>query len=432
MKAVLIGLGGFGSAWYRRMRGVYKDRIELAVVDTNPDKKAVLNGEDVPFYTSVEEAIECERPDIIINVTPRQSHTAINHLALDHKLPIFCEKPIAANYEDAVAVVERAEREGIPLMIAENYRTYPASRKLKQLLSEGAIGDLLTLDCDFYRQRDKDKRDFEDPASVLEELNVHHFDLLRYWTGREVGKLYAVKRHQMQIVMDMQMGIQATLRCSTSTFGRQTDWTGDWRIEGTKGTILFVDKQITLTTEAGTIHIADFADAAAPGPFDEFLLSLEQGRPAETSGRDYLKNQALAHYARQSLSEGRPVDTSPSWGYGPMIVRNYLKAETHDSVSHHGLGKVRGARLFDGTDFETPIKFLGYSEIPPGASIGYHGHRDDEEIYIVLAGSGQMTVNGETYRVRAGDVLLNKPWWKHGLENDGEAPLKAIIFEVGK
>lgn len=93
---------------------------------------------------------------------------------------------------------------------------------------------------------------------------------------------------------------------------------------------------------------------------------------------------------------------------------------------------VEGARLFGQGDFETPLKFLYYSVLPPGTSIGYHGHREDEEIYIILEGTGLMTINGTETRVVLGDIVVNKPWWKHGLLNDGSEPIRAIVFEVGK
>lgn len=428
MKAVLVGLGGFGSGWYRRLRNLHSD-IQLIVVDVDPGKNEEVNVDRVPFYTSVGEAIEREKPDMLVNVTPRQAHTAINHLAFDHKLPVFCEKPIADNYKDAIAVVERAEREGIPFMIAENYRAFPIVRKLKQLLHDRSIGDVRTIHCDFYRLREKVT---VEPTEVLEELYVHHFDLLRYLTGREVGSIMAVQRHELHLVMDMQAGIQATFRGSTITRGKQTEWSGDWRIEGTAGSLVLEDKHIELTTAEGTVRFDDFSDVDASGPFSEFLASLRENREAETSGKSYLKNQALAHYAKVSLGTNRMVDTSSSWGYGPMVIRNFLEADLKETVSHRGKGTIQGIRLYGDNDFDTPVKFLGYSVIPPGNSIGYHGHRDDEEMYIILEGTGVMTVNGEARPVKAGDVVLNKPWWKHGLENDGSQPLKLIIFEVGR
>jgi len=427
MKALLVGLGGFGGGWYRKLRSQYAD-IELAVADTDSGKRMAVEADGIPFYENVREAIERERPDLLINVTPREIHKRINELAFDHKLPVFCEKPIADNYEDAAAMVQRAEQEQIPFMIAENYRTFPAVRKLKQLLDEGAIGELRSMECDFFRQRQKITLERDE---VLEEVIIHHFDLLRYLSGREVSRLYASRRHVFHIVMDLQAGIQASFRCSLTSQGRETQWAGDWRIEGSLGCLTFAGGMLELVTAEGVRRIEDFSDVDAPGPFTEFLRSLEENRPGETNARDYLKNQALADYTRRSLRTGVPMDPSDSWGYGPAVIRNFLRAELTGSVSHGGEGLVHGSKLFGSGDFDTPLKFLHYTVIPPGSSIGLHGHREDEELYILLEGSGLMTVNGRTYRVEAGDIVLNKPWWRHGLRNDGDVPMKAIIFEVG-
>lgn len=429
MKALLVGIGGFGSGWYRRLRNQYSE-LQLVVADTDESKRAKVEEDGVPFYTSVQEAIEKERPDVLLNVTPPHIHKEINHLAFDHRIPVFCEKPIADNYEDAIAMVERAEKENIPFMIAENYRAFPFVRKLRKLIADGEIGSILTIDGVFYRYSEMAH---SDKTAILEGLIVHHFDLIRYLTGREIGKVFATYRHSLNIVMELQAGITATFRCSVRSKGKHTDWAGNWRIEGDQGCLELIDNQIHLTKDGATTLIDDFSDVHAPGPFTEFLQSLEEQREPETSAKDYLRNQALAHYCRESITTHQAVDTSASWGYGPMIVRNYYDMEFGPpSVSHHGKGMTRGKRLYSREDFDTPIMFLGYGEIPPGASIGYHGHREDEEVYIILEGTGLMTVNGQTRQVKAGDVILNKPWWKHGLENNSDQPLRTLIFEVLK
>ncbi|WP_248925230.1 cupin domain-containing protein [Paenibacillus hamazuiensis] len=113
-----------------------------------------------------------------------------------------------------------------------------------------------------------------------------------------------------------------------------------------------------------------------------------------------------------------------------MIVRNFLQAEYKVAPSHKGSGDVKSVRLFDDGDFETKLKFFYYTEIPPKSSIGYHKHGDNEEVYAILEGEGTMTVNGESRKVTAGDVILNKRGWSHGLENHSDAPLKIIVFEA--
>jgi len=49
---------------------------------------------------------------------------------------------------------------------------------------------------------------------------------------------------------------------------------------------------------------------------------------------------------------------------------------------------------------------------------------------VVLEGHGILTVNGEKREITSGDVIVNKPGWSHGLENNSESPLKMLVFEV--
>lgn len=115
-----------------------------------------------------------------------------------------------------------------------------------------------------------------------------------------------------------------------------------------------------------------------------------------------------------------------------MIVRNFLEAPCRVQSIHQGKGLGKNARVYDKPDFDTALKFINYVELEPGASIGVHRHGANEEVYVILSGRGVMTVNGETRRVKTGDVVLNKPGWEHGLENPAQEPLVVFVFEVDR
>jgi mannose-6-phosphate isomerase-like protein (cupin superfamily) len=112
------------------------------------------------------------------------------------------------------------------------------------------------------------------------------------------------------------------------------------------------------------------------------------------------------------------------------MIRNFLTIPSTQDVAHGGRGKIRNALVYDAADFSTNLRFIIYSELPPGTSIGAHAHGNNEEVYVILEGSGTMSINGETHEVRAGDVILNRPYWSHGLENTSQAGLKILVFEV--
>jgi len=115
-----------------------------------------------------------------------------------------------------------------------------------------------------------------------------------------------------------------------------------------------------------------------------------------------------------------------------MLIRNLFDAPYELQSIHDGKGRGKNALVFDAADFDTPLKFTRYVEMEPGSSIGVHPHGENEEVYVVLSGNGVMSVNDESQSVKPGDVILNKPGWRHGLANTSQEPLKLFVFEVDR
>jgi mannose-6-phosphate isomerase-like protein (cupin superfamily) len=99
-------------------------------------------------------------------------------------------------------------------------------------------------------------------------------------------------------------------------------------------------------------------------------------------------------------------------------------------VAHGGEGRIGFHRVFEASDFQGPWNFVDYAVLPPGASIGTHRHGRNEELYLVLEGEGTMHLDGQSFPVRAGHVVLNRPGGEHGLVNTSPAPLRLFVVEV--
>jgi quercetin dioxygenase-like cupin family protein len=100
------------------------------------------------------------------------------------------------------------------------------------------------------------------------------------------------------------------------------------------------------------------------------------------------------------------------------------------TAAHTGDGLVDVVRPLEGDDFETDLMFVDYVVMAPGTSIGYHRHGDDEELYLLLEGIGTMTIEGEEHTVGAGDLVLNRRGWSHGLRNDSDGPIRLVVWQV--
>lgn len=114
-----------------------------------------------------------------------------------------------------------------------------------------------------------------------------------------------------------------------------------------------------------------------------------------------------------------------------MQIKNYHKEKLNERFGcHDGEGMFLNNGLFTGDDFKSNIQFMNYTILPKGSTIGNHEHTNDEEIYIILSGTGEMYFDGVSFPVTAGSVTVNKPYGTHGLKNTGDTDMALLVFEV--
>jgi mannose-6-phosphate isomerase-like protein (cupin superfamily) len=65
--------------------------------------------------------------------------------------------------------------------------------------------------------------------------------------------------------------------------------------------------------------------------------------------------------------------------------------------------------------------------LPPGRAVTPHHHRQLEEIYYILEGSGRMTVGDEQRDVEAGDAIFVPRGSLHSLANTGNVPIRLLV-----
>jgi len=98
---------------------------------------------------------------------------------------------------------------------------------------------------------------------------------------------------------------------------------------------------------------------------------------------------------------------------------------------HGGMGTLDFTEVLGKTPGrEKRLAFIHDNLLPPGASIGLHRHEHDEEYYLILSGSGVMTLDGRRVDVRAGDLTAVFPGGSHGLENTGGAEMRILVICV--
>lgn len=82
-------------------------------------------------------------------------------------------------------------------------------------------------------------------------------------------------------------------------------------------------------------------------------------------------------------------------------------------------------------DFDSPLHFLHELILEPGTQIGEHTHDGEEEIYFVVEGTGEVTIDGEKLKVKEGDAVLTKNKSTHSFAVTSDIPVKLFVVEAG-
>lgn len=105
-----------------------------------------------------------------------------------------------------------------------------------------------------------------------------------------------------------------------------------------------------------------------------------------------------------------------------MVLKNAAEAERREKLGGSGTGAGDFYYVpIDGQD--GAFTMATRIELEPGASIGYHKHAENEEVYVIISGKGIYTENGCDVETEAGDVFLCRKGCSHGLRNTGSGRL---------
>lgn len=144
LKVALIGAGQVAekvhAACYRPLPGVEL----VAVVDCDAARAEAFAGRNgvARAYTSPEDMLEAERPDIVGICTPNLFHHQQVITALQHGCHVFCEKPPAMTAAQALEMWQAAEQAGRLLAYDFHHRFAEDARILRQKVDEGELGDV--------------------------------------------------------------------------------------------------------------------------------------------------------------------------------------------------------------------------------------------------------------------------------------------------
>lgn len=126
-------------------------------------------------YGSYEEVAADSEVEIVYVATLHPKHKEAALTVIKHNKPVLVEKPLAMNASDAADMIDAAHKQGVFFMEAMWTRYFPAIQALRQVVKEGRIGDVLSVDARLGFRAGDNKRlnEVSQGASALLDVGVY-------------------------------------------------------------------------------------------------------------------------------------------------------------------------------------------------------------------------------------------------------------------
>ncbi len=191
-KYAFAGSGGRGVTMFAvPMANEFKDVAEIVgVYDTNLKRCEVMRrrtGLDIPVYSDFDKMLEEAKPDIVVVATVDRYHHEYIEKALKAGCDVICEKPLTIDEEKCGTIVKAQKETGKKVTVTFNVRFMPFVTRIKQLVKEGSIGEILSVHfewmldtshgADYFRRWHRRK---ENSGGLLVHKSTHHFDMVNW------------------------------------------------------------------------------------------------------------------------------------------------------------------------------------------------------------------------------------------------------------
>lgn len=202
LRIAQVGTGGRGVHWGNDLVKNYADVVTLVgLCDINGKRvKAArdLMGADAPTYVDFDQMVKETNPDLILITTTDSAHSTYIVRAMQLGKDVLTEKPLCTDEQQVQAIRDAEKKYGKRLIVGFNARHYPEAKKVKQLLMEKAIGDVISIDYQEYLDTSHGASYFrrwhrikEMSGTLLVSKSCHHFDQVNWWLDSEPVEVVA-------------------------------------------------------------------------------------------------------------------------------------------------------------------------------------------------------------------------------------------------
>lgn len=335
-KVLLLGLGFWGIRWLELIQST--SRSELVGVAGSPQELDRACNEygvsrDIAFQ-DYKEAIDRVQADLVVIVIPAVLHADAAKRAMAKGMNIIMEKPLAMSIEEAKELLAvKSAHPNIKFMASQNYRWRPHNQAVKNAIQNGLIGKVESILVEFRKQEDLQGYRAGLAQPLLQDVCIHHFDLIRFFSGSNCKEIFCNSYHPVwsvfegrpntDAVMKMENGVHVTYSGTWAARGMESSWDGNFTITGEKGSLkLRADNSVThykyqkSETVSFVPTIEEGSQLAQPFMkftemeygFNLMMDCLEKDETPETTVEDNFKSYSMVASALKSVESNGVVE----------------------------------------------------------------------------------------------------------------------------
>lgn len=340
-RLVIIGTGTMGQEHMRvaallgraRIHGIY-DTQSLSM-DTAEANFLPLQSQPLVRYNDLFSACNDPAADALLICTPNHTHFDVLRTAMQSNKPIFLEKPMATELQDAAEIVRADEAYESFIQIGLQYRYKPQYLEaFREALDNRALGQIKTVSVSEYRPPFLDKVDQWNKfarlsGGTLVEKCCHYFDLINLLAEARPQRIYASGGQAVNFVDFERNGVKSDIDDHAFV---AIDYANGVRASFTLNMFCpdFAEELIVVG-DAGRLKAEEYHDIHRSGSGNaSLIIKLGENGLSKTSDLTYPRaieqsghhgSTYFEHIALMDRLEGKEVDSAtPRQGMWAMVV----------------------------------------------------------------------------------------------------------------
>jgi UDP-N-acetylglucosamine 3-dehydrogenase len=304
----VVGTGGWGK---NHVRVLNELGCLAAVCDMNEERANLFSKNyHVPAYYTLESMAKKENLDAVTICTPASTHFAMASQALAAGLNTFVEKPMTTTEKDGELLIEAAKKANRSLTVGFIERFNPPITTLKQMITDGKLGELILLE--FHRENRRGANISD--VGIVKDASIHDIDTA-CWLFGEVPKVVYARVGAMYVPLEHEDFATILLGFSgQKTAFLVTNWITPNRVRTLSAVFSGGVVDVDFVTQQTSIHEGEATTVPTRAVQEPLMLELkgfvtavqEKKQPLVT-GRDGLNVTKVAEAVLASSSAGTPI-----------------------------------------------------------------------------------------------------------------------------